>query len=82
MMKLLMENGAEQFPYQDLWLKGDPRPPVPLLWSSSFETDYRPKLSHSQLNTVVYERDSVLNPRPLNKIIYMFCALIIRYTRS
>ena len=49
MMKLLLGNGAEQFPYQDLWLKGDPRPQEPLTCMNScyFPSDYRPKLSHA-----------------------------------
>jgi ankyrin repeat protein len=49
MIKLLLENGAEQFPYQDLWLKGDPRPPLGggMLGCCFDDPNYKPKLSHS-----------------------------------
>jgi ankyrin repeat protein len=47
MIKLLLEKGAEQFPYQDLGLKGDPRPQQPpeIVYSSDY--GYKLKLSQS-----------------------------------
>jgi ankyrin repeat protein len=49
MMKLLLGNGAEQFPYQEPMVEGGPSPQESLTGSTSccFPSDYRPKLSHA-----------------------------------